>query len=282
MWCDMEKEIIFFERFNLPIKICHLNMTDNDNYRGMHSHMAVEIVEVKNGILNCCINDDVIAVYPKQIVFINSNTGHRLYSENAEVLYYQIDINLLQENIGDDKLLNFHSFILHTQAKPYSIFNDNNEIAEILDKIRIKYYEDSKESYWYEKAYIYEFIAFMYSQGLMLPFMIPKEQMKKIQEVVRYIDANFRASITLQEISSSVKYNKYTICHAFKEVTGLTIFDYINFSRVHYAVEKLKENKSSILEIATECGFSSPTYFNRVFKRFYGCSPSVYRKLLSN
>ena len=46
-------------------------------------------------------------------------------------------------------------------------------------------------------------------------------------------------------------------------------------------VEKLKETENSILEIATDCGFSSPTYFNRVFKSFFGCSPSVYRKLSS-
>lgn len=277
----MEKEIICFENFNLPMKIHHLHMKASNNYRGMHSHMAVEIVQVKSGILNCCVNDDIITVYPKQIIFINSNTGHKLYSENAEVFYYQVDISLLQENINDAKLLKLHSFILNTRVKSYLIFNDNDEITELLNRINIKYYENSKESYWYEKAYLYELVAFMYSQGFIIPLTISEEQFKKIEQVVHYIDTNFKSPITLEEISSLVKYNKYTICHTFKAVTGSTIFEYINFSRVHYAVEKLKETENSILEIATECGFSSATYFNRVFKSFFGCSPSVYKKLLS-
>ena len=277
----MEKEIICFENFNLPIKIHHLHMKASDNYRGMHSHMAVEIVQVKSGILNCCVNDDIITVYPKQIIFINSNTGHKLYSENAEVFYYHVDISLLQENINDAKLLKLYSFILNTRVKSYLIFNDNNEITELLNRINIKYCENSKENYWYEKAYLYELVAFMYSQGFIIPLTISEEQFKKIEQVVHYIDTNFKSPITLEEISSLVKYNKYTICHTFKAVTGSTIFEYINFSRVHYAVEKLKETENSILEIATDCGFSSATYFNRVFKSFFGCSPSVYRKLLS-
>ena len=277
----MEKEIICFENFNLPMKIHHLHMKASNNYRGMHSHMAVEIVQVKSGILNCCVNDDIITVYPKQIIFINSNTGHKLYSENAEVFYYQVDISLLQENINDAKLLKLHSFILNTRVKSYLIVNDNDEITELLNRINIKYYENSKESYWYEKAYLYELVAFMYSQGFIIPLTISEEQFKKIEQVVHYIDTNFKSPITLEEISSLVKYNKYTICHTFKAVTGSTIFEYINFSRVHYAVEKLKETENSILEIATECGFSSATYFNRVFKSFFGCSPSVYKKLLS-
>ena len=277
----MEKEIICFENFNLPMKIHHLHMKAINNYRGMHSHMAVEIVQVKSGILNCCVNDDIITVYPKQIIFINSNTGHKLYSENAEVFYYQVDISLLQENINDAKLLKLHSFISNTRVKSYLIFNDNDEITELLNRINIKYYENSKESYWYEKAYLYELVAFMYSQGFIIPLTISEEQFKKIEQVVHYIDTNFKSPITLEEISSLVKYNKYTICHTFKAVTGSTIFEYINFSRVHYAVEKLKETENSILEIATECGFSSATYFNRVFKSFFGCSPSVYKKLLS-
>ncbi len=280
MWCVMEKEIISFEKFNLPIKIQHLYMTERDKYRGMHSHVAVEIVRVKSGILNCCVNDDIIMVHPKEIIFINSNMGHKLYSENAEVFYYQIDISLLKENINDDKLSKLYSFISRTQAKPYLLLNDNNEITDLLNKISIRYYDDTQESRWYTKGYLYELVAFMYSRSFILPLTISAVQFKKIEQIVHYIDTNFKSPITLEELSSLTKYNKHTICHTFKAVTGSTIFEYINFSRVHYAVEKLKETENSILEIAIDCGFSSTTYFNRVFKNFFGCSPSVYRKLL--
>ncbi|MBR3978213.1 MAG: helix-turn-helix transcriptional regulator [Oscillospiraceae bacterium] len=276
----MEKEIICFEKLNLPIKIHQFYMETGMNYRGMHSHTAVEIVEVKSGILYCFVNDDIIEVNPKQIIFVNSNTGHRLYSENAEITYLQIDVNLLEPNMNDDNDSTLNAFISRIHAKPYLLLNDNKDITELLNKLSIKYYDQAQESRWYIKAYLYELVAFMYSQSFITPLTIPKEQIKKIEQVVHYVNTNFKSPITLDDICIAAKYNKYTICHTFKAVTGSTIFDYINFLRVHYAVEKLRETGNSILDIATECGFASATYFNRVFKSFFGCSPSGYRKRL--
>lgn len=274
----MEKEIMTFDRFDLPIRIHHLNMVEGCNYRGMHSHMAIEIVTVKSGILHCSVNDDTIKIYPNQIVFINSNTGHRLYSESADISYLHFDASLLEGNKNEDALSMLYAFISHIQAMAYLILNDNEEIIQLLQKIHFRYNNTDKESRWYLKAYLYELVGFMYSQAFIVSLTIPNDQFKRIEQIVRYIDANFKSPITLDEICLAAKYNKYTICHTFKAVTGSTIFEYVNYLRVHCAVEMLRKSRNSILEIATECGFSSVTYFNRVFKSFFGCSPSVYRK----
>ncbi len=276
----MEKEIIVFEKFSPPIKLRRLNMCQGGSYRGMHSHVAIEVVVVKSGVLDCCIGDTTVKIYPEGIILINSNVGHRLSSENAEITYLHIDVNLLEETVNDDHFSMLNAFVSHIHAKPYLLLSDNQDVTTLLDKINARYYEETKERRWYIKAYLYELVAFMYSQSFITPLTISKEQIKKIEQVVHYIDANFKSPVTLDDICLAAKYNRYTICHTFKAVTGSTIFDYINFLRVHYAVEKLRETGSSILEIATECGFSSATYFHRVFKSFFGCSPSVYRKLL--
>lgn len=277
----MEKEIIVYKKFNLPIKINNIKMEEKNNYLKMHSHMAIEIVQVLSGTISCYVNDDIIELTSKQIIFINSNTGHKLCSKKAEISYLQIDISLLEENLNNNEFSSLNAFILHTKSEPYLIFKDNSELTELLNKMNIKYFDYSKASYWYLKAYIYELVAFMYSQSLVFHFVISKEQIKKIEPVVEYVNSNFKSPITLDDISNLTKYNKYTICHIFKEVSGSTIFDYINFLRIHFAIERLKETGNSILEIAVECGFSSVTYFNRVFKNYLGCSPSIYRKQLS-
>ncbi len=273
----MEKEFIRFEKFNLPIKIHNLHMKEGGNYRGIHSHIAIEIVEVKEGVLDCYVNDEKITLFPGQIIFINSNTGHSLSSKNAEISYMHIDAVSLKESMDAESSL-LYEFILHSKAKPRLIFSGNKEATDILHKINVKYYENQENSRWYLKAYLYELLAFMYSQSFIVPTTLSQKQIKKIELIIRYIEANYKSPITLDDICKTVKYDKYTICHTFKAVTGSTIFDYINFVRVHYAVEKLKETGNSILEIATECGFSSATYFCKVFKSFFGCSPSVYRK----
>ncbi len=276
----MEKEIISYEKLNLPIRINHLHMEDGGTYRGVHSHMAIEIVRVKSGILYCHFNDNMIRVDSNQIIFINSNTSHRLFSDNADISYLQVDTSLLEENETYDEFSKLYAFISHTKASPYLIFSDNKEISDILEKIYAKYYDDSKESRLYIKAYLYELVAFMYSNSFICQLTVSKDQIKKIEHIVRYINANYKFSIKLEDICLDTKYNKYTICHTFKAVTGSTIFDYINFLRIDSAIDELRETEKSILEIAMECGFSSATYFNRVFKNFFGSAPSVYRKFL--
>lgn len=276
----MEKENIRFEQHKYPVILLHLRMSEGQIYRGMHSHTAIEIVLVKSGVLHCYVNDDVIEVHPGQVIFINSNQIHRLSSKNAELMYLYIDTGLLEGYTNHDAFSKLYTFISRTLANPYFIPNDNAEITQLFHKIDSKYNDDAKENSWYIKAYFYELVAYMYSQSFITPLTMRKEQIKNIEPIVCFINANFQSPITLDDICVATKYNKFSICHTFKRVTGSTIFDYINFLRAYHAAEKLKESRNSILQIATECGFSSATYFNRVFKSYFGCSPSVYRKLL--
>ena len=257
----MEKEIIKFKETDIPINILHINMNRGENYRGMHSHLAVEAVIVKSGELNCQINNENLTLRKNDIIFINSNTGHCLSAQNAEISYLQVDFNFFKENINQEELSNLNRFISYTRAKPYLIFNSSREAFEILDKINAKYEENNKVSKLYLRAYIYELFAFLCSNEFITPSVTPTNQLKKIRPIIDYIDANFKSNITLDEICNVVGYNKYAVCHYFKAVTGATVFDYINFSRVHFAVELLKVKENSILEIAIDSGFSSPTYF---------------------
>ncbi len=39
----------------------------------------------------------------------------------------------------------------------------------------------------------------------------------------------------------------------------------------------LRDLSGSISEVATLCGFDSPSNFSKVFKRFYNCAPREYR-----
>lgn len=62
---------------------------------------------------------------------------------------------------------------------------------------------------------------------------------------------------------------------------GSTLTEYVNFTRMHKAEQLLINQNKSISEIALECGFSSPQYFNKLFRKINGVSPSYYKKLFS-
>lgn len=65
-------------------------------------------------------------------------------------------------------------------------------------------------------------------------------------------------------------YNPFTI--------GNTFTEYLNFVRICKAEHMLRSG-SSISDAAYVVGFSSLSYFNRVFKKYKFCSPSDYKKI---
>ena len=53
----------------------------------------------------------------------------------------------------------------------------------------------------------------------------------------------------------------------------------VNYDRAQEMASCLLENGSeSVVEIAASCGYENVSYFNRLFKRKYGITPSRYRR----
>ena len=64
----------------------------------------------------------------------------------------------------------------------------------------------------------------------------------------------------------------------FKQKTGLNYSHYITSLRLEQAARLLTDTDDTALSIGYQVGYSAPNYFSRAFKKFYGISPSRYRK----
>ena len=65
----------------------------------------------------------------------------------------------------------------------------------------------------------------------------------------------------------------------FQEKIGLTPLKYLTALRMKRAKSMLTAGggrEHSIAEVAESCGFKDALYFSRVFKKYYGCSPSDF------
>ena len=66
--------------------------------------------------------------------------------------------------------------------------------------------------------------------------------------------------------------------HAFKQEMRVSITQYITRIRIEQAQRLLNESDLKVGEIAGRVGLSDPRYFNTVFKRQVGMTPSEYRE----
>ena len=67
------------------------------------------------------------------------------------------------------------------------------------------------------------------------------------------------------------------IAHIFKRELGKSVIDYVNERRMKIAKNMIGEGKYSLVEISDRLGYTSYSYFSRVFKRYFGVSPIRYK-----
>ncbi|MBR6633079.1 MAG: helix-turn-helix transcriptional regulator [Clostridia bacterium] len=104
----------------------------------------------------------------------------------------------------------------------------------------------------------------------------------KTQEVLHYIEENFRERISLDELCFLYGTNKTSLCNGFKDTYGSTIINYINRLKIKEAKRLLRDGKYNLTQISTMVGFSSIHYFSRIFKQYENQSPSAYIKSIKS
>ena len=62
------------------------------------------------------------------------------------------------------------------------------------------------------------------------------------------------------------------------QVTGKSFSDLVLEERMTESAKLLKESSLPISKVALLSGYQEPSYFMKVFKKYYGCTPSAYRK----
>ena len=280
----MQRENIIFTTPSLPINIKNMPPKKAAFCRDVHFHNAVELVYVNGGEMLCYINDEVIELSAGNTILINNGVIHKLANKNnADICYMQIDIDDFLEGVNIGRESHIYNFIKSANAKDYLITCGNGELFMIYKNI-IEELKNKKLGYEiYVKSYITSLVGFMYRNRLLMEY---KEffNIKKLHEIMPslyFIDENFASKLTLAEIAEKSNCDKYNFCRLFKNATGTTAFEYINFVRIKNAEKQLISTEKSISEIAFDCGFASVQYFNRAFKKYRGCTPRTYQKYYS-
>ena len=101
--------------------------------------------------------------------------------------------------------------------------------------------------------------------------------MEVVKAVISYIRRHFAEAITVEDICASVAFSRSYVCHAFKEVTGKTLVEYVHYVRCNNARSLLASGQYNLTQCAQRSGFGSLSYFSRVYKKVMGAAPSVRR-----
>lgn len=110
--------------------------------------------------------------------------------------------------------------------------------------------------------------------------LLASHDMQKILPVLSFVNLHYSEDLGLKQASDMLNFDESYFCRIFKNATGATFTEYLNFVRICKAEKLLNKTQDSILEISEAVGFSSVSYFNRIFKRYRHLSPRAYRNML--
>ncbi|MCX6898775.1 MAG: AraC family transcriptional regulator [Verrucomicrobia bacterium] len=103
------------------------------------------------------------------------------------------------------------------------------------------------------------------------------EQQEAVRRAVSYIIANYREPVRLPELLRLAGMSRATFARQFHRHAGKSFSTFLNQVRLQAVCRALRDTAEPISSIALGNGFNQLSFFNRLFRREFGISPSDYR-----
>ena len=249
------------------------------------------------------IESDAVKIKKNDLVIINSNIGHNIFVDENEYACRSIGFGV--ESIGIDTVKEEESDskttkIVDSSKDSNSLADNEEEKKEKLDidnYILIPCKEEGKKVYEIFSSIVEEFssdnlFARTLADSMASYFIIKLLRLlegkieivhdvninRQVDYIKSYIDGNYSIDIKLEELSSLAYMNKFHLIAEFKQAYRVTPIEYLILKRIEVSKGLLISTNHSMETIAHIVGFNSQSYFNQVFRKKVGFTPSQFRK----
>lgn len=101
---------------------------------------------------------------------------------------------------------------------------------------------------------------------------------KHVIAAIRYINRNINQKLSLEQIANVVGISRTHLCAIFKQETGKTLLSYFTERKITEAKRILSTTDTPLEAISEYLGYSSQSHFQKVFRKYVGTTPNLYRK----
>lgn len=243
-----------------------------------HNHSEFEIIAIDSGHSEIRVGNEIISAKAGDVVLINPMEIHSVTADKSSNYRHRcicLDTSLigdvsLAEGLKNEKAEAVR-FIDGSSVHAVAIRSRFNEIFDAAET-------DTETSRIEIPAFTTLLFSYLIKNRLINDGSPKKKNSLFCRKTLDYVAKNYGKDITSRQISEALSYDQSYFCRAFKENFGLNFSHYINMYRISMSRKYLEEGLS-ISEISALCGFASPEYFSRMFKKQYGIPPSKYKKV---
>jgi LacI family transcriptional regulator len=99
-----------------------------------------------------------------------------------------------------------------------------------------------------------------------------------VRKAQTFVETRRHERVSVTEVVRAAGSNRVTLGKHFQRELDTTPLEYVRRRRLAYAAELLRQGKANVDEVAFQCGFSSTSYFSRLFNQATGQRPGAVRR----
>lgn len=255
----------------------------------LHWHNDMELICVKKGqgeisvdlVSHQASEGDIFLVPPGHLHAIRQAEGHSMEYEN---IIFQL--SLLMSSPTDFCSQQFFAPLLQGRSTlPARISTEHPLHAPLAACLaEIDHYSSQGDalSTLAIKSRLFELFRLLFSwqkQEPNPPFAsLRPKSLDLVKTIMKYVENHYGERLTIETMASVSGFSQSHFMKFFKNTMGVSFIEYLNDYRLTMAARLLLASSDTIVAISAECGFENLSYFNRMFRRKYGVTPSEYRK----
>ncbi len=97
-------------------------------------------------------------------------------------------------------------------------------------------------------------------------------------QVIDYINQHYNEKIRIADLATYIGVNRSYLTSSFKKNTGYSPQEYLVLLRMYKAASLLKNTDMSVSTVAASVGYGDQLAFSKMFKKYYGVSPKLFRE----
>jgi AraC family transcriptional regulator len=94
--------------------------------------------------------------------------------------------------------------------------------------------------------------------------------------MLQYIDDHIKEKLSVEKLAARAGFSPYHFCRVFQWEVGVSLMEYVRNRKLNFAASELN-SEFRIIDIAIEYGFERHSGFSKAFRRYFGCTPELYR-----
>lgn len=250
-------------------------------YIPLHWHTELQFTIVEQGKIDLIVNGKHHSLTKGDGMFINSGVIHEIHptTHDATFICWNIGADMFDDYIQKTYI----QPLIRNQHLPFVILKPENNAQKILiQAVKAVYFAFHVREKGFELIITREYL-------LVLHQMVTEISMKhhdqhviydpRVKRILEYIHEHYQHQISLEKLADITFLSRSETIRLFKRHIGRTPISYILNYRLDHSVVYLINTRSTISEIALQCGFSSVSYYIKKFREHYHVTPRTYRQI---